>query len=144
MLAGIGDSPDLRDWIDCLILPMAEHLAVLGSPTWYARFNEQVVTDPSLRRIVTEESQSSPSMVRIVDGLLRRLPDLPAAVVAERGEMTRMLLLHMMAQRERALADRTPTPRSSWHEAATGLIDALIGLWQAPATTHPQERNERT
>jgi AcrR family transcriptional regulator len=141
MLAEVGESPDLRDWIGCLILPMAEHLAVLGSPTWYARFTEQVVTDPTLRQIITEESQSSPAMVRIVDGLRRRLPDLPAAVVAERGDMTRMLLLHLMAERERALATDSLTPRSSWHEAATGLIDALIGLWQAPITNNHHERN---
>jgi AcrR family transcriptional regulator len=134
LLVRIDGSEDLRDWLDCLVLPLAEHLAALGSPTWYARFTEQVMTDPSLRPIVVEESQSSPSMVRIVDGLKQRLPDLPAEAVAERSEMTRKLLLHMMAERERALAGNTPTPRSSWPEAATGLIDALIGLWQAPVT----------
>jgi AcrR family transcriptional regulator len=137
-----GESADLRDWLRCLVQPVAEHLAALGSPTWYARFAEQVMADPSLRPIIIDESQSSPSMVRIVDGLRRRLPDLPAEVVAERSDMTRILVLHMMAERERALADRTPTPRATWQQAATGLIDSLVGLWQAPVTTHPNERSE--
>src|SRR4051794_15393710 len=38
MLAEIEDSTDVRDWISCLIHPVAEHLAATGSPTWFARF----------------------------------------------------------------------------------------------------------
>ena len=49
--------------------------------------------------------------------------------------MARQLMVHMFAERERALADGTPTPRSSWHGAATGLIDALVGLWLAPVVS---------
>ncbi|CAM5701749.1 hypothetical protein SVIOM342S_02780 [Streptomyces violaceorubidus] len=37
-LAALGDSSDLRDWVDCLVRPQFDHLAALGSPTWYARF----------------------------------------------------------------------------------------------------------
>nr|MDT0525950.1 helix-turn-helix domain-containing protein [Streptomyces sp. DSM 41633] len=51
LLAGIGDSTDLRDWIDCLVRPMPEHLADLGGPTWYARFCAQLMTDPALHDI---------------------------------------------------------------------------------------------
>jgi AcrR family transcriptional regulator len=142
MVAEIGDSTDLRDWIGCLVRPVAEHLAAVGSPTWFARFGAQVMTDPALRPIMVEESQSSPSLVRIVDGLNRCLPDLPADVRAERNDMARQLLVHMIGERERALAEGTPTPRSSWHDAANGLVDALIGLWLAPVTT-PTRAEER-
>jgi AcrR family transcriptional regulator len=135
MVAGIGDSTDVRDWVACLVRPLTEHLAAVGSPTWFARFGAQVMTDPSLRPIMIEESLSSPSLVRILDGLNRRLPELPADVRAERSDMARQLIVHMVAERERALAEGTPTPRSSWHDAATGLIDALVGLWLAPVTT---------
>ena len=38
LLAGIGDSTDVRDWVDCLVRPVPEHLGALGGPTWYARF----------------------------------------------------------------------------------------------------------
>jgi AcrR family transcriptional regulator len=135
MVAEIGDSPDVGDWVACLVRPVAEHLAAVGNPTWFARFGAQVMTEPSLRAIMIEETQSSPSLVRIVDGLNRCLPDLPAEVRAERNDMARQLMVHMVAERERALADGTPTPRASWHDAATGLIDALVGLWLAPVTT---------
>ncbi|WP_407778601.1 TetR/AcrR family transcriptional regulator [Actinophytocola sp.] len=139
MLAEVGDSGDVRDWISCLIRPVAQHLAATGSPTWFARFGAQIMTEPSLRPIMVEESLSSPSLVRIVDGLRRCLPDLPDEVRAERSDMARQLLVHMVAERERALADGSPTPRSTWDEAATGIVDALVGLWLAPVTTPRRE-----
>lgn len=133
-LAEIGDSDDIRDWIGCLVWPVADHLAAVGSPTWFARFAAQIMTDPTLRPIMTEESQSSPSLMRIVGNLHRCLPELPAEVKAERGDMARQLLVHVLAERERALAEGTPTPRATWHDAAAGLIDGLVGLWTAPVT----------
>lgn len=134
MLAEIGGSSEVRDWVACLIRPSAEHLAELGTPSWFARFSAQVLTEPSLREIAINESLSSPALHRIVDGLYRCLPELPQEVGAERADMARQLMVHMNAERERALAEGTATPRSSWDDAATGLIDAVVGLWLAPVT----------
>ncbi len=134
MVNGIGGSPQVRDWAACLVRPVTEHLAALGSPTWYARFGAQVMTDPALREIMVQESRSAPSLRQIRQGLDRCLPELPPEVHAERRDMARQLMVHMCAERERALAQGTSTPRSSWHDAATGLIDALVGLWLAPVT----------
>jgi AcrR family transcriptional regulator len=142
MVSEIGDSTDIRDWLSCLIRPVAEHvaaLAALGGPTWFARFGAQIMTDPTLRSIMIEESQSSPSLARILAEMDRCLPDLPPEVRAERFDMARQLLVHMVAERERALADATPTPRSSWDDAATGILDALVGMWLAPVTTNKEE-----
>jgi AcrR family transcriptional regulator len=135
MVAEIGEPADVRDWVGCLVRPVTDHLAALGNPTWFARFGAQVMTDPALREIMVEESLTSPSLQQIVDGLNRCLPSLPAEVRAEREDMARQLMVHMCAERERALADGTPTPRSSWHGAANGLIDALVGLWLAPVVS---------
>ncbi|MDT0542859.1 TetR/AcrR family transcriptional regulator [Streptomyces lonegramiae] len=134
LLAEIGDSDDIRDWVACLVRPVPEHLADLGSPTWYARFCAQVMTDPALHEIIVEESLSSASLPQVIEGLNRCLPDLPAEVSAERGIMARELILHISAERERALAENSPTPRATWHDAATGLIEAIVGLWLAPVT----------
>jgi AcrR family transcriptional regulator len=142
MVAEAGDSTDIRDWIACLVRPVAQHLAEVGSPTWFARFGAQITTDPAFRQIMLEESQSSPSLVRILQGLNRCMPDLPPEIRAERGDMARQLLVHMIGERERALADGTATPRSTWDDAATGLIDALVGLWLAPVTSQA-EKEER-
>jgi AcrR family transcriptional regulator len=132
LLAGIGESPDVRDWVDCLVRPVPQHLGELGGPTWYARFCAQIMTDPVLHQIVVEESLTSPSLRQIIDGLTACLPDLPPEVRAERGEMAPHLIVQMPAERERALAEDRPTPRATWDDAATGLVDALVGLWLAP------------
>ena len=92
------------------------------------------MTDPALRPIMIAESMLSPSLVRIVEGLRRCLPEMPAEIRQERDDMARQLLVHMVAERERALAEGTRTPRATWRGCADGLIDALVGLWQAPVT----------
>ncbi len=125
---------DVRDWVDCLVRPVTEHLAGLGSPTWYARFCAQVMTDPALHEIMVEESLTAPALRDAIDGLNRTLPALPAEVRTERGQMVRALILHTCAERERALAEGAPTPRTTWSEVATGLADAIVGLWLAPVT----------
>ncbi|MGW7577275.1 TetR/AcrR family transcriptional regulator [Streptomyces sp. NPDC054765] len=137
LLAGTGDCVDLREWVACLVRPVPEHLAALGSPTWYARFCAQVMTDPALREIMVEESLTSPALRQTVEGLNRCLPDLPPEVHIERGAMARQLIVHMCAERERALAESAPTARSSWHDAASGLIDGIVGVWLAPVTHRP-------
>lgn len=135
MVAEVGADAGLRAWLACLIRPTTEHLADLGNPTWYGRFAAQVTTDPTLRQIMYEESRSSPSLVRISAAINGLLPDMPDEVRAERRDMSRLLIVHMVAERERALADGTPTPRSSWQDTADGMIDALVGLWLAPVST---------
>jgi AcrR family transcriptional regulator len=134
LLAGIGASADVREWVDCLVRPMIEHLGTLGGPTWYARFCAQIMTDPVLHEILVEESLASPSLRQTIEGVNRCLPDLPPEVLAERGEMARHLIIQMPAERERALAENRPTPRPNWDDAATGLADAIVGLWLAPVT----------
>lgn len=134
LLTNVGDDPSVRDWVDCLVRPSAAHLATLGCPTWFARFGAQVMTEPSLREIMVEESLTSPDLHRILDGFRRCLPHLPREVRSERFDMSRQLMVHMFAERERALAEGISTPRASWHDAASGLVDAVTGLWLAPVT----------
>jgi len=134
MVVAAGESDDVRVWVDCLVRPVATHLASLGDPTWFARFGAQVTTDPAFRGIMAEEALATPSLRQVVDRLDRCLADVPAEVRAERGDMTRHLMVHCFAERERALAENSGTPRSSWDEAATGVVDAITGLWLAPVT----------
>ncbi|MEU5259496.1 TetR family transcriptional regulator [Amycolatopsis sp. NPDC021455] len=131
-LDGVGGDAPLRDWVGCLVHPTSEHLAGLGRPTWFARFAAQVMTEPSLRAVIAEETLTSPSLARTLDGLYRCLPGLPAEVRAERDDITRLLLMHTMAERERAIAEGAGT--AGWRGTATGLTDVLVGMWLAPVT----------
>ncbi|MGW4527290.1 TetR/AcrR family transcriptional regulator [Amycolatopsis sp. NPDC004378] len=134
LVEGVEDGAGLRDWVACLVRPSTTYLSELGAPTWFARFSAQVMTDPALRAIIAEESLSSPALAKAVEGLNRCLDGLPPDVRAERGDMARQLMIHLTAERERALAEGTPTPRASWDDAGTGLIDAITGLLLAPVT----------
>ena len=134
MLAKVADSPDLRDWVACLVRPITEHIASLGSPTWYARFIAQLITHPALRERVTQESTSSKTTQRIVEGVFRLIPRLPEEVRLERGQMSRLLISHLCAERERALSENSAAPGSTWESTAAGLVDALVGMWLAPVT----------
>ncbi|MEU9456279.1 TetR family transcriptional regulator [Streptomyces sp. NPDC048277] len=133
MVAALGDSTELRSWVACLVRPVTEHLDALGSPTWYARFAAQIMADPTLYAIVVEESLAmAPSLRYYEDGLARCLPGLPTEVIVERAVMARHLTVQMCVERERALADATPTYRLSWDDSSTALIDAIVSLWRTP------------
>ncbi|ATB37923.1 TetR family transcriptional regulator [Cystobacter fuscus] len=134
MLAQVTGSPDLRDWVSCLVRPTTEHLASLGSPSWYARFVAQVMTHPSYRKRVVDEAYTSRSLQQGHEGMFRLVPRLPEEVRQERNDLGRLMLVHMCAERERALQEGTALPHSTWESTAAGLVDAIVGLWLAPVT----------
>ena len=127
-------STELRDWVCCLVLPLTDHLTALGNPTWYARFAAQVMADPAYHKTVTRDALALPALVQVLEGINRCLPDLPGEVRIQRNIMGRNLLMHTCAEYERALAEGSPLPLTSWRAAASGLIDAIVGLWHAPVT----------
>ena len=133
-VAELGDSTELRDWVCCLVLPLTDHLTALGNPTWYARFAAQVMADPAYQKTVTRDALALPALVKVLEGINRCLPDLPGDVRVERNIMGRNLLMHTCAEYERALAEGSPLPLTSWRAGASGLIDAIVGLWYAPVT----------
>ncbi len=129
-----GKDAGLRDWVECLVLPLTDHLTALGNPTWYARFAAQVMADPAYQQTVTRDALTLRPDCRAGghQSLLAR-PARPRAV--ERNIMGgRNLLIHTCAEYERALAEGTPLPLTNWRTAASGLVDALVGLWLAPVT----------
>ena len=91
MVAETGESPQLRDWIACMVCSLTEHLDQLGNPTWYARFAAQALADPAYQKLVVKDALSSPSLLLVVEGITSCLPDLPMTVVTERNIMVRNL-----------------------------------------------------
>lgn len=139
-LQRVGTSDDLRTWLACMVQPITDYLDRLGSPTWFARFAAQVMADPSIRDVLVDEVTFGPALRETAENLSRCLPQLPGEVLAERTEITRNVVLQTCADRERALATGRYTPRRTWADAATGVVDALVGLWTAPITTAPSPR----
>ena len=142
MLADAAGPTDIRGWVSCLVHPFTEHLEALGSPTWYARFCVQVMSDPALHEIMVEEALTSASLRLLLVGLNQCLPDLPASVRSERWVMGRHLIVQMSVERERALTEGTPALESSWDDLAASLVDAIVGLWLAPVTQRTSPRGK--
>lgn len=136
MAADARHSTDLRDWVACLVCSLTEHLDQIGNPTWYARFAAQALADPEYHKIVVKGALESPSVQQVVDGITRCLPDLPPAVITERNIMARNLMVHTCADFERAFAEGSAMPRTTWSAVGTSLIDAIVGMWLAPVTEH--------
>jgi AcrR family transcriptional regulator len=121
----------VRSWLTCLVRPSTDYHAWLRDST-LARFSTQLMTDPSLRSLVVEESLAQPSLQQTMDGLNACLPDLPLPAKIARNDMTRHLMVHMCAEQERAIAEGNA--RLSWQQTADQLVDALTGLWLAPTS----------
>lgn len=134
MVARVADSGDLEDWVSCVIRPTTDHLASLGSPSWYGRFAVQVIADPSMRSLMYMQASGSPSLKTALAGLSRCLPDLPLDVRKARSDMARNLMLHMCAEKELEFAQQHPERPPNWTDCGTDLIDATVGLWRAPVS----------
>jgi AcrR family transcriptional regulator len=132
MLDRIAGSTELRDWVGTLVCPLTDHLAAIGNPSWYARFAAQAMADPNYRHVVTKDALTSPQLVQAMKGINHCIPDLPKRVRAQRIAMARNLLMHTCAEHEGELAERGPDAGSGWPIEAEGLIDAIVGLWEAP------------
>lgn len=132
VLSALPERPRLRPWLLAVVRPITDHLASLGERSYFARFLAQVTADPSLRGSMMDLWLSSPSMRALSERAAMVLPELPLAVFIERSDMMRHIVVHVCAERERALQAGTPTPRESWDDAADGIVDALAGLWRAP------------
>ncbi|MFI5952721.1 TetR/AcrR family transcriptional regulator [Cryptosporangium sp. NPDC051539] len=141
LVAGIRGSDEPRDWIGCWVRPATDYLESLGTPTWFARFSAQVMAEPAYRDLVTTEALSDPALTQVLEGLNRCSPALPIEVRLQRNYMTRLLIVDLLAECERVLAEGGHGPWASWPVAANGLVDALVGLWLAPVSPSPGHRD---
>ncbi|SDS62558.1 TetR/AcrR family transcriptional regulator [Actinoplanes derwentensis] len=133
VLAEVGASAEVRDWMVCVVRPITEHLAGLGNPSWYARFAAQLVTEPNLRELTATEVGDLPTLQEVFRGLDRVLPELSPEVRRERDDMAYTLILHFCARRERTLPQGGDV-RPVWKTTESSLIDALEGLYRAPVS----------
>lgn len=133
LLDRLADPDDVRAWVECLVRPVPEYLAGLEAPTWYARFSAQLMTDPVLRAVLTDDALNRRPVAEVLTGLGRLLRHVPADVRRARGRMASVLITHTCAEHEERVA-RGEAPPASWRTTATLLTDAVSGMFAAPAT----------
>ncbi|MEV4345226.1 helix-turn-helix domain-containing protein [Actinoplanes sp. NPDC049596] len=127
LLARYDGSTVLRDRVVCLVVPYTRHLASLGETSWYGRFAAQLMTEPSLRELAAAEVAEAPMLLAVTEALHGCLPGLTAAVRRERDDMAHTLIVHVSARHEHSV-------NPSWPTVEQGLIDAIEGLYRAPAS----------
>lgn len=133
VLADTAASAELSAWVRCVVRPFTMHLDMLGSPTWFARFLAQATTVPAVRDIAMAEWFEAIPMLPVVEHVIELLPDLPTEVWLERNDMARLLMVHVCAEREHALAEGHATHRPSWLDVEATLVDAIVAILRTPA-----------
>lgn len=131
-LTDFPSTPDLRDWVGVVVYPLTEHLETLGTGSTYARFAAQVMADPVCRELVGSDSMTSELMLKTVRGINRCLPERPKRVRVIRWTMARNLLMHTCAEIEGERGSGRPSAGSTWPVVGEELVNALVGLWEAP------------
>jgi len=146
-----GRTTDVRALSEAFVLPLASALGDQDGHSWYARFLAQVVSDPDFE-LFSERRLPVTAGLRRVIALIDAALDLPPVLRSQRLELAAGLVVHGLADRERALqASRSrsaPTPEL----LAADLVDAMVGVLTAPVsaatrraldTSTPRPSNQR-
>lgn len=134
-LAEVGPEPGVRDWLRCLVGPEVEYLvAELGPPSYFARFFAQVSSDPSATVVLYEETARSEVLMTILDRFYATLPTLSDDVLEVRNNLTRHMIVNALADIERAGEAEAGASSRTWQHQRDLVVDALTGMWLAPAT----------
>ena len=129
LVDGAAGSTVVRDHISCLVRPYTDHLAELGSPSWFARFTAQAAADPVIGQVRPGDELLVPLFGNAVAAIRTLLPALPDDVAALRDRMVHLMVVHTCAEQERVAAD-TGVP-VDWVTVGDGLTDAALGVLTA-------------
>jgi AcrR family transcriptional regulator len=128
-----GRSTDVRALSEAFVLPLASALGDQDGHSSYARFLAQVVFDPDFE-LLSERRLPVTAGLRRVIALIEAALDLPPVLRTQRLELAAGLVVHGLADRERALqAGRSrsaPTPDL----LAADLVDTMVGVLTAPVS----------
>lgn len=124
----------LRGCAEALVLPFAEHLSTLREERYYVRFVAQVYGDPCTDWSELLAGGRNEGVFRVGQHLVRLLPHLPRRVVRARLELVVCLIIHGLADREKAIAANARRPALATSAYVGLLIDVCVGALSAPQT----------
>ncbi|AOS64507.1 TetR/AcrR family transcriptional regulator [Actinoalloteichus hymeniacidonis] len=130
-------SSDPGEYLGCLVRPYTEHLASLGTPSWYARFAAQLATDPAYVGVVLWAPELAALLEDAHHAMSAHVPDLPSELTRLRYQTARLAVLHTCAEQERAAAD-TGVP-ADWELIGDALTDGITGMLLAPVRPRPHQ-----
>jgi len=123
-------STNPRDHVASLVLPYTEHIASLGTPSWFARFTAQIHADPAFVDGPSSSLLLAPHYQEGLAAVWAHAPDLPLDEATLRSQTMRLAIIHTCAEQERTAAT-SGTP-ADWALIGEALTDAATGLLLAP------------
>ncbi len=128
----------MRRIAEALVLPFAEQ--VDGGPDGkaYVRFTAQIYATPGLRLWEIVRGRHDEGIRRIAALVPWLLAELPRPVLRERLALATTLIIHSLAERERALAANPgPESRAALATTTAVLIEMIAGSLALPAAVEP-------
>lgn len=122
----------LRSIVEALVIPLAEQMEDSMSGRHYVRFIAQLHGDPRMRIFKLVRGIHDSGIRKAADLVYALMTDLPREIARQRLVLVTSLIIHAMAEQERAMA-----AGSSRRPAAvfvSDLIDAIVGLLAAPTS----------
>lgn len=131
VLQKMGSSPDRRELVEALVLPLAES-TVLPPGSYWARFLLQGSFDPTVRDLIRDSFAAS-SFRTVRRGLIRGLTQVPKAAGDLRVDMLVQFVLVALASGEEA-RDSGRMGAALAERFVADLVDMCCGLLSAPAS----------
>ncbi|MCF2572766.1 TetR/AcrR family transcriptional regulator [Brevibacterium sp. UCMA 11754] len=122
----VVSSPDLRDYVECLVRPYTDHLAQLPRPSGLARVISQVVTDPTLLHNRVFDSTLGQTLREAFAPMWSQIADAPQDTIEMRQQVLRNMVLHTCAEQERK-AHLAGIP-ADWPLVSEVLINSITAV----------------
>lgn len=117
----------LRGCAEALVLPFAEHLSTPGVERYYVRFVAQVYGDPRTDWSELLAGGRNEGVFQVGRRLSELLPEIPRRVVRARLELVVGLIIHGLADWEKAMAANVRRPAFSTVAYVGLLVDVCVG-----------------
>jgi AcrR family transcriptional regulator len=129
-----GRLTDVRALCEAFIHPLAASLVSSGGASWYARFLSQVVFDPEFELLAHRRYPVTHGLRRTIDLLDATMTDLPPVLRGERLQLAASLVVHSLADRERAAQAGRLAPGATPALLAADLVDVMHAVLVAPVS----------
>lgn len=131
LLAELGESPGIREYVQCRLRPLFELLDDQPRPSWRAQFLSQLRSVPSavdVAKAVMDEF-GVPDDIRFINGEEEGIPE---GVLRGRAYLLAHMVIGVCADQEEKMAEGSH--QGTWEQVGRFLIDAAAGMLAAPVT----------
>lgn len=125
-------TPDLRELVTLLVLPLAETIEHTEGSAYYLRFLARALDEPSVRAAWRDNASPPASMHKLHRRVRAALEDLPLATVERRLEWSAMVSVRLLAEHERRHHDGESGP-GALARTVRELVEMQVALLRCPA-----------